>query len=93
MVEHIKLKNAEKNCPVRKNRQRKDSNDFIKEIPPLQTPGRSSKKRQNQPIFNSIPLSRGKEVPFSITTNTAESTPPVTEDMVPSEVGKADIIG
>ena len=56
----IKAKNGEKNCPARKNRKREDSDDFIKEIPPLQMPGRSSKKRQNHPILNSIPLSRGK---------------------------------
>jgi hypothetical protein len=56
----IKAKNGKKNCPARKNRKREDSDDFIKEIAPLQTPRRSSKKRQSQPILNSIPLSRKK---------------------------------
>ena len=93
MLELIKARNGEKNCPARKNRKREDNNDFIKEIAPLQTPGRSSKKRQNQPILNSIPLSREKDFLFSFTTNTTESTPPVREDGVSSEMGKADTIG
>jgi hypothetical protein len=57
MLELIKGKNGEKNCPARKNRKREDSDDFRKEIAPLQTPRRSSKKRQSQPILNLIPLS------------------------------------
>ena len=60
MLGLIKAKNDGKSCPARRNRKREDSDDFIREIPPLQTPGRSSKKRQNQPILKSIPLSRGK---------------------------------
>jgi len=40
MLELIKGKNGEKNCPARKNRKREDSDDFRKEIAPLQTPRR-----------------------------------------------------
>jgi hypothetical protein len=58
MLELIKGKKGEKNCPARKSRKREDSDDFRKEIAPLQTPRRSSKKRQSQPILNLIPLSR-----------------------------------
>jgi len=58
MLELIKPKNGEKNCPARKNRKREDNDDFRKEIVPLQTPRRLSKKRQSQPILNLIPLSR-----------------------------------
>jgi hypothetical protein len=58
MLELIKGKNGEKNCPARKSRKREDSDDFRKEMAPLQTPRRSSKKRQSQPILNLIPLSR-----------------------------------
>jgi len=58
VLELIKGKNGEKNYPARKNRKREDSDDFRKEIIPLQTPRRSSKKRQSQPILNLIPLSR-----------------------------------
>ena len=47
-----------------KNRKREDSDDFIKEIAPLQTPRRSSKKRQSQPILNSIPPFPGKWLPI-----------------------------
>ena len=93
MLELIKAKNGEKNCPARKNRTREDSDDFRKEIAPLQTPRRSSKERQNQPILNSIPLFREKDFLFSFTTNTTEFTPPVREDGVSSEMGKADTIG
>ena len=94
MLELIKARNGEKNCPATKNRKREDNNDFIKEIAPLQTPGRSSKKRQNRPILNSIPLSREKDFLFSFTTNTTEFTPPVGGgDSVSSEMGKADTIG
>ena len=94
MLELIKAKNGEKNCPARKNREREDSDDFRKEIAPLQTPRRSSKKRQNQPILNLIPLSREKDFLFSFTTNTTEFTPPVGGgDSVSSEIGKADTIG
>jgi hypothetical protein len=93
MLELIKPKNGEKNCPARKNRKREDSDDFIKEIVRLQTPRRSGKKRQNQPILNSILLSREKDFPFSFTTNITESIPPVMEDMALSGMGKADTIG
>ena len=93
MLEFIKAKNGEKNCPARKNRKREDNDDFIKEIVPLQTPRRSSKKRQSQPILNSIPLSGEKDFLFSFTTNTTESTPPAREDVVSSGMGKADAIG
>jgi hypothetical protein len=57
VLELIKGKNGEKNCPARKSRKREDSDDFRKEIAPLQTPGRSSKKRKSQRILNLIPLS------------------------------------
>ena len=77
MLEIIKAENGEKNCPARKNRKREDSDDFIKEIAPLQTLRRSSKKRQSQSILNLIPLSREKDFLFSSTTNTTEFTPPV----------------
>jgi hypothetical protein len=77
MLELIKVKNGEKNCPARKNRTREDSDDFRKEIAPLQTPRRSSKKRQSQPILNLIPLSREKDFLFSFPTNTTDFTRPV----------------
>jgi hypothetical protein len=93
MLELIKGKNGEKNYPARKNRKREDNDDFIKEIVRLQTPRRSSKKRQNQPILNSTTFSREKDFLFSFTTNTTESTPPVREDVVLSGMGKADTIG
>jgi len=93
MLELIKAKNGERNFPARKNRKREDSGDFIKEIVPLQTPRRSSKKRQSQPILNSIPLSWERDFLFSFTTKTTESTPPVKEDVVSSGMGKADTIG
>jgi hypothetical protein len=48
------VKSGEKNCPARKSRKREDNDDFIKEIVLLQTARRSSKKRQNQPILDSI---------------------------------------
>jgi hypothetical protein len=66
MLELIKAKSGEKNCPARKNRTREDSDDFIKEIVPLQTPRRSSKRRQNQPILNLIPLFRERDFLFSL---------------------------
>jgi hypothetical protein len=93
MLELIKSKNGEKNCPARRNRKREDNDDFIKEIVRLQTPRRSRKKRQNQSILNSIPLSRERDFLFSFTTNTTESIPPVREDVVSSGMGKADTIG
>jgi hypothetical protein len=93
MQELIKAKNGEKNCPARKNRKREDSDDFRKGIVPLQTPRRSSKKRQSQPIFNSTPLSREKDLLYSFTTNTTESTPPGGKDVVSSGMDKADTIG
>jgi hypothetical protein len=93
MLELIKAKKSKKNCPARKNRKREDSDGFRKEIAALQTARRSSKKRQNQPILNSIPLSRGKDFLFSLTTNTTEFTPPVREDIISSGMGKADTIG
>jgi hypothetical protein len=92
MLEPIKAKGGEKNCPARKNRKREDSDDFIKEIAPLQTPRRSSKKRQSQPILNSIHLSGEKDFLFSFTTNTTEPTTLVREDVVSSAMGKADAI-
>jgi len=93
VLELIKPKNGGKNCPARKNRKREDNDDFIREIVRLQTPRRSSKKRQSQPIFNSTPLFRERDFLFSFTTNTAESTPPVRENVVSSGMGKADTIG
>jgi hypothetical protein len=93
MLELIKAKNGGKNCPARKNRMREDSDDFIKEIVPLQMPRRSSKKRQSQPILNLTPLSREKDFLFSFTTNTTNLTPPLREDVVSSAIGKADTIG
>jgi hypothetical protein len=73
--ELIKARNGGKNCPARKNRKREDSDDFRKEIALLQTPRRSSKKRQSQPIVNSTPLSLQKDLLFSFAMNTTESTP------------------
>jgi hypothetical protein len=93
MLEFIKAKSGEENCPARKSRKREGSGDFIKEIALLQTPRRSSKKRQSQPILNSIHLSGEKDFLFSFTTNTTEPTPPVGEDVVSSGMGKADAIG
>ena len=90
MLRIIKAKNGGKNCPARKNRKREDSDDFIKEIPPLQTSGRSSKKRQNQPILNSIPLPRGKDFLYH---EHYRAHPPVREDVVSPAMGKADAIG
>ena len=92
MLELIKARNGGKNCPARKNRKREDSDDFIKEIALLQTPRKSSKKRQSQLILNSIHLSGEKDFLFSFTTNTAEPTPSVAEDVVSSGMGKADAI-
>jgi hypothetical protein len=93
MRELIKAKNGEKNCPARKNRKRGGGDDLIKEIAPLQTPKGSSKKRQSQPILNSVPLSREKDFLFSFSTNTAEPTPPLREDVVSWGMGMADTIG
>jgi hypothetical protein len=93
MLELIKAKSGEKNCPARKIRKREDSDDFIKEIAPLQTPRRSSKKRQSQPILNLIYLSGGKDFLFSFTTNTTEPTLPLREDVVSLGMGKADAFG
>jgi len=56
MLGLIKAKSGEKNCPARKSRKREDNADFTKEIAPRRTPKRSSKKRQSQPILNSIVL-------------------------------------
>jgi hypothetical protein len=93
VLELIKAKNGKKNCPARKSRKREDSGDFIKEIVLLQTPRRSSKKRQSQSILDSIHLSGEKDFLFFFTTNTAEPTPSVAEDVVSSGMGKADAIG
>jgi hypothetical protein len=93
VLELIKPKNGKKNCPARKNRKREDSDDFIKEIAPFQTQRRSSKKRENQPILNSIPLSHEKDFLFSFTTNTTEPTPPVREEVGSSGMGNGDAIG
>jgi hypothetical protein len=60
VLELIKAKSGGKNYPARRSRKRKDSNDFKKEMAPLQTPRRSCEKRQTQPIPNSIRLSGGK---------------------------------
>jgi hypothetical protein len=57
VLEFIKARSDGKNYLVRKNRKREDSDDFIKEIPPLQTRRRSGRKRQNQAIHNSMDLS------------------------------------
>jgi hypothetical protein len=54
VLEFIEAKSGEKNCPARKSRKREDSDDFIKEIALLQMPRRSSKRRQSQPILDSI---------------------------------------
>jgi hypothetical protein len=61
MLGLIKAKSGEKNCLARKSRKREDNDDFIKEIAPRWTPKRSSKKRQSQPILNSmvLPLKSG----------------------------------
>ena len=54
MLELIKAKSGEKNCPGRKSRKREDSDGFKKEIALLQMPRRSSKKRQSQSILDWI---------------------------------------
>jgi hypothetical protein len=82
VLELIKPKNGGKNCPARKNRKKKDNYDFIKEIARLQMPRRSNKKRQNQPIHNSLPLSRGKDILFSFAMDITESPPQVMEHVV-----------
>jgi hypothetical protein len=93
VLEPIKAKNGEKNCPARKNRTREDSDDFIKEIIPLQTPRRSSKRRQNQPIPNLIPFSV-KETSYSPLPRILQSLLlPVREDLVSAGMGKANTIG
>jgi hypothetical protein len=75
VLEIIKAKNGEKNCPARKNRKREDGDDSIKEIALLQMPRRSSRKRQSQPILNSTPV-RKKDFLFSFTTETTDLPPP-----------------
>ena len=70
MLEFIKVKSDEENCPARKSRKREDSGDFIKETALLQTPRRSRKNRQSQPILSSISLSLERDFPFSFTVNT-----------------------
>jgi hypothetical protein len=93
VLELIKLKNGGKNCPARKNRKKKDNYDFTKEITRLQTPRRSSRKRQSQSILNSLPLSGEKDILFSFTTDTKGSTPRVMEHVALSGMGKAHTIG
>jgi hypothetical protein len=63
VLESIKPKNGEKNWPARKSRKREGNDDFIKEIVRLQTPRRSSRKGQSQPILNLIPHPREKDSP------------------------------
>jgi hypothetical protein len=75
MLELIKVKSGEKNCPVKKSRKREDNDDCTKEITPRLTPKRSIKKRQSQPILNSLRLSGGKNFLFYFTTNMREPTP------------------
>ena len=93
MLEFIKEKNGEKNCPARRNRKREDSDDFRKEIALLQTPRRSSKERQSQAFPDSIPLSGEKGFLFSLTMVIREFSPPVREGVVSSGLGRADTIG
>jgi hypothetical protein len=81
MLELIKAKSDEKNCPAWKSRKREDKNDFIKEIALRQTPKRSRKKRQSQPILDLIHFSGGKGFPFPFTTDTGKATPPVKENV------------
>jgi hypothetical protein len=66
ILELTKARSDEKNCPAWKSRKREDKNDFIKEIAPRQTPKRSSKKRQSQPILDSIHFSGGKAFHFPL---------------------------
>jgi hypothetical protein len=54
VLEYIKAKNGERNCPARKSRKKGDSDDLIKKIVLLQTLRRSSKKGQGRTILNSI---------------------------------------
>jgi hypothetical protein len=46
------VKGGGKKSPARKSRKREDSDDLIKEIAPLQTPGRPGKKRKLRKILN-----------------------------------------
>jgi hypothetical protein len=73
MLELIKGKSVAKNYSARKSRKREDNDDCIKEIPPHRAPKRSSKKRQSQPILNSIRLSGEKDILFTFTPNTTET--------------------
>jgi hypothetical protein len=93
VLEFIKAKSGGKNCPVRKNRKREDSDGFTKEIPPLQTRRRSGKKRQNQAIHNSVDLSGEGNSLIFITTNTPGYACLEREEVVSSRMGKADAIG
>ena len=93
MLELIKGKNGEKNCPARKNRKREDNDDFIKEIARLQRPRRSSKKRQSQPILNSTPPFPGIRLPILLCHEYYKVYPSVREDVVSSGMGNADTIG
>jgi hypothetical protein len=82
MLGHIKAKSGEKNCPARKSRKKREEDNFKKEIAPRQRPKRSSKKRQSQPILNSIRLSGGKAFLLSFATNPrGEPTPSVREEV------------
>jgi len=91
MLELLKATNGGKNCLARRNRKRKDNDDFIKEILPLQPPRRPSKKRESQSLLNRHPFPGEKM--FSFTTNTMKSIPSATADVVPSGRGKGDTIG
>jgi hypothetical protein len=80
VLEFIKARNGEKNCPARRNRKREDSDDLRKEIALLQTSRRSSKERQSQPFPDLIPLSRENDFRFSLTMMIREFLAPVRED-------------
>jgi hypothetical protein len=51
MLDLIKAKSDEKNCPARKSRKREDSDDLIKEIALRRTPkGSRRKKKVSHPL-------------------------------------------
>jgi hypothetical protein len=81
MLERIRAKSGEKNCPARKSRKREEDDDSKRQMGPRQTPKRSSKKRQSQPNLNSIRLSGGKAFLFFFTTNPRAFTLPLREDV------------
>ena len=60
MLEFIKVKSDEENCPARKSRKREDKDDSRIKTAPHQTPKMSDKKRSNQRTLSAIHLSKEK---------------------------------